>query len=189
MTPGSYEVVARVEVTSADPVPPVAGFVGSPFAPMLREAARRCLGEPDGEHPAAGLGERTAILLASVYGDATTLDVAGEQLARGALLDPLLFHQTVPTAILGVLARDHGITGPIQCVSAPEDLEREALDMAGLLLADGCEQVLLLLAELAPTERVRLLHPRQPPWTPVPGATGADTVQALLLRRPGPGNA
>lgn len=185
MTPVSYEVTARADITSADPVPPVAGFVRSPFAPMLREAARRCLGE----RPATGLGNRTAILLASVYGDAATLDIAGEQLAHGALLDPMLFHQTVPTAILGVLARDYGITGPITCLSTPDDLEREALDMAELLLADGCEQVLLLLAELAPTERVLLLHPRQPPWTPVPGAAGTDTVRALLLRRPSLGNA
>jgi len=172
-------VAAEATITAADDVPAVAGFIESRFAPMLREVARRCLGGPGGPNNlVAGHGDRTAILLASVFGDSTTLDVAGEKLAAGTMLDPLLFHQTVPTAILGLIARDYDITGPITCFAAPGDLCRESLEMAELLLADEADQVLLVLVELAATERVRLVLDRL-----VVDRPGEERAHAVLLRR------
>jgi hypothetical protein len=182
MTARRPVVVGEARVTAAEEPPVVVGFVTSVFPRLVREAARRCLGDPGApDNLAAGRGDRTAILLASQHGDASTLDEAGRKHAEGTPLDPLLFHQTVTTAILGLIAHEHGITGPVTCLATPGDLRRESLDMARLLLADEVEQVLLISVELAPTERVRVLLDR-------PGeheAPGTDSAQATLLRRAG----
>lgn len=177
-------IVAAARVSSMA-LPQVPGFVVSRFGPLVVAAARRCLGAPDadGNH-VAGRGEHTAIVLASVFGDSTSLDVAAEQVAGGRLPDPLLAYQAVPTSILGVLSREYAITGPISCVSALHDLGGEMLAVADLLLNDAdVDQVLAIAVELSPGARVeQVRHRLAAEGTPV-DPPAEDTAVCLLLRR------
>lgn len=167
--------------------PRLPGFVASPFAPLVYDAVRRCLGAPDSaDSPVAHRGGRTAIVLGSLAGDAVTADLAGEKVARGGVAEPVLFHQTVSTAVLGVIARDYRITGPVTCVSAVGDTGAALLDSAALLLeAQEADQVLAVLVELAagPRTLAALAAPTADPLAaPAPHRSMAV---ALLLRTPG----
>ncbi|CCH29454.1 beta-ketoacyl synthase chain length factor [Actinosynnema sp. NPDC047251] len=169
---------APVDLTS------VPGFVTSRFNPLVAAVAEQCLGAPGGDliH---GLGERTAIVLATACGDTTTSDLATRKLVAGQVHSPLLFFQSVTTSILGHLARQYGITGPVSCVSACEDLAGSALRLADLLLFDDeLEQVLVIGVELAPNDRVTWVRDRlgaEHPLGRLP--LGEDAAVALLLRR------
>lgn len=152
-----------------DQVPDVPGFAFSRFGPLVRALATRCLGEPGGN-----LGDRTALVLASAHADTSTLDLAGESLARGEQQDPMLFHQTVPTSILGVVCRDHGITGPVTCLSAAGESVAAAVELVAVMLtAREVDQALVLAVELAPTGRVSVIDP----------TAEGDRGMALLLHR------
>ncbi|MFD0392348.1 hypothetical protein ACFQ3Z_04265 [Streptomyces nogalater] len=100
---------------------PLPGFVRSPSHPRPRRGA--AVRRPAGQRgqPGRGRGARTAIVLGSMACDAVTADIAGEKVARGGVAEPVLFHQTVTTAVLGVIARDYRITGPVTCVSSMTD--------------------------------------------------------------------
>lgn len=164
-------------ISTAEP-PPVPGFVGSRFGPLLVDAVRRCLGEP-GADLLAGRGARTALVLGTAFGDATSLDVAAEQLAAGRAPDPLLCYQAVPTAVMGQVSQNHGITGPLTCLAAAGDLTAELLDLADLMLAAGeADLVVLAGVELAPTARVARLAGSARPWR--------DAAVCLLLDRRDP---
>lgn len=169
-------------VHTGDP-PEVTGFVVSRFGPLVLDAARRCLGDPSTEdHLVAGIGERTAVVLGTVFGDSTSLDVASQQLTSGKAPDPLLCYQAVPTSVLGKLCHDYAITGPVTCVAAELDPAGELLAVADLMLVDQqLERVLLVAVELAPTARVASL--RDGPGLGAPAAT--DAAVCLLLGRPG----
>jgi len=161
------------------PLPPVPGMAHSRFSPLVREAVRRCLGEP-GEHALHGRpGDRTAVVMGTGFGDVTTHDLASERLARGLLPSPLLFYQAVPTAILGQICLDYGITGPVTCVSALGDVGETVLPLAATMVAvEEVAQALVIGVELGPSPRParvaaadrRVLLPR------------ADAAVALLLR-------
>ncbi|GGP84035.1 beta-ketoacyl synthase N-terminal-like domain-containing protein [Streptomyces melanogenes] len=187
--PGALAVVGSgfSAVDGDGKAPRLPGFVASPFAPLVYDAVRRCLGAPDSEDsPVAHRGERTAIVLGSLAGDAVTADLAGEKVACGGVAEPVLFHQTVTTAVLGVIARDYRITGPVTCVSAVRDTGAALLDSAALLLeAQEAEQVLAVLVELAagPRTLAALAAPTADPLAaPAPHRS---TAVALLLRTPG----
>jgi hypothetical protein len=99
--------------------------------------------------------------------------------------NPLLFFQSVTTSIVGHLAIEYGLTGPIHCAAADHGADTTALDAAALLLLDDTiDQVLVIGVELAASPRTAaferlaaLGHDGRPP--------AADLAVALLLRRPG----
>jgi hypothetical protein len=146
MTVAGYATVASAALADSDAAPSIPGFVASDFGPLVRAVAHRCLGEP----PAAGLlggrGDRVGIVLSSAGFDTASLERSAGQVAGGRLVDALLFHQTVPNSVLGVLACDYGLTGPMNCVAALTDPRAEALAVACLLLADGAADTVLAVA-------------------------------------------
>jgi hypothetical protein len=173
---------------NADP-PRVPGFACSAFSPLVREAARRCLGDPgtpDAPNPLIARHEdTTAVVLATVAGDATTSDLASQNLLRGRVHNPLLFFQSVTTSILGYLTAEYGLTGPVSCLAADSGISEAALDAAALLLTDDdLDQVLLIGVELAGTERTRAAFEHLAAAGAAAGPPAADLAVALLLRRP-----
>jgi hypothetical protein len=169
-----------VEPTELRRVP---GFVESVFSPLAKAVIDRCLAGVTGGTPFGDEGARTALVLATVFGDTVTSDLGSRLLASGQVANPLLFFQSVPTTILGVAARDHNITGPTTCVATRGDLCAEALDLADSILGDdGVDQVLLLGVELAAEERPLSAAARLTAGPPVRTAR-VDTAVAFLIRR------
>lgn len=150
--------------------PPLGGFVGSDFSPMVAAAADRCLAPVYGPVEADRPARRTALVLASAGGDLQTYTATARLVTAGRRPSPLLFFQSVPNAVLGQVARCWGLTGPVICLS-PDQGRRplaEALEVAGWLTATGSatEALLLVVDQVLPS-----------------GAPG--TVQALLVRPTG----
>ncbi|QEU90687.1 beta-ketoacyl synthase N-terminal-like domain-containing protein [Streptomyces kanamyceticus] len=165
-------------------LPAVPGFIASAFNPLVRETVRRCLGEPGADNPLVGPHpDTTAVVLATVAGDATTSDLASQRLVSGRVHNPLLFLQSVTTSILGHLTIEYGLTGPVSCLAADSGVGAEALDAAELLLLDDdIDQVLLIAAELAANPRTgaAFAHLAASGGTGLP--PGGDLAVALLLR-------
>ncbi|WP_018222376.1 beta-ketoacyl synthase chain length factor [Salinispora pacifica] len=163
---------------AATELPPLAGFVVSRFSPLVAEVARRCLAGHD------VAGPRTAVLLGSIAADATTADTAARDLACGDVHNPLLFFQSVPSSVLGALAKEYNITGPMTCLSAREDLPRHLLETAAVLLADGqVERVLVIAVELTPQARARQVFAELAGDGSTVRAPRGDFAVALLLTR------
>ena len=138
-------MIAAVSDASA---PPVAGFVESAFNPLVYQAVERCLTARPGD------GARTALVLASTMGDATTLDLGSRNLVAGQVHNALLFMQSTANAILGRLAIEFAITGPVLSLSTMDDLAGELLATAELLLDDeDIDRVVVVGVELTGTER------------------------------------
>lgn len=151
MNAGGWTSVASATLDDAEPLPRLPGFVGTDFGPLVHAVARRCLGEPPATGLLGGCEGRVGIVLASTSFDTTSLERSARQVARGGLVDALLFHQTVPNPVLGVLAHAYGLTGPMSCVVAHADPRAESLAVAGLLLADGAAEAVLAVAVDLPT--------------------------------------
>ncbi len=163
----SVLATARLE-GDADP-PGVPGFALSRFNPLVNELARRCL-TTVGDVSGPG----TALLLGTTFGDTTTIDTASRNLVAGQVRNPLLFYQSVPTTILGHVAREYGITGPVVCCSIRTDPANELAELAELLLLDEeLRQVLVIEVELAANLRIARLG----------GGPATDTATAKLLRK------
>ncbi|WP_211239328.1 hypothetical protein [Actinokineospora inagensis] len=140
---------SSVDAAGGDTVAPVAGFVVSLFNPLVAEVAERCLRAYYGQPPAAR-GERTAIVLASVNGDVTSADVVAAAVAAGVRVQPLLFFQSNPNAVLGHVAARWGLAGPVVCTSPTGDPTADAAACAELLFAAGdADAALLITADIA----------------------------------------
>ncbi|MEV8535748.1 hypothetical protein [Streptomyces sp. NPDC051211] len=180
--PASVVGRAAVVCTSDEDAPPgVPGFIESRFSPLVRQAVDLCWSDAEPAEPGR-LADRTAVLLLTSFGDATTTDLASRRLLEGQVRNPLLFYQSVPTSILGFITRELRITGPLTCLSVHDGSTREAFETAGLMLADGdVDQLLLIGVELAGTARTAAAGKG------VPGAgrdpERGDAAVALLLRR------
>lgn len=114
---------------------------------------------------------------------------------------PLLFFQSNPNAVLGLVAARWKLTGPVVAVSplgtVPGEMPPDALELAALLLADGdADQVLVIAAEqteqteqAAPAEEAERAEPPRPARSHRPGGPGGpaappppgDTAVALLV--------
>jgi len=171
--------------TATDPVKPrrVSGFVESAFSPLVHAVVTRCLAGLTGEDGKLGDdGARTALVLVTTFGDQVTSDLGSRLLTSGQVQNPLLFYQSVPTTILGVVARDFGVTGPTMCVSRQSELRDDSLDLVDVLLADDeIDQVLLVAVDLAADLRARRVADELGD-RPVP-LSDHDTAVALLIRR------
>lgn len=165
----TVNVIATARIDSDTDPPGVPGFVLSRFNPLVNEVARRCLATV-GDVSGAG----TALLLGTTFGDTTTTDTASRYLIAGQVRNPLLFYQSVPTTILGHVARNHGITGPVLCCSIRTDPANGLRELAELLLLDEeIRQVLVIEVELAANLRIARLG-----YGPA-----TDTATAKLLRK------
>ncbi|MGW7050432.1 ketosynthase [Streptomyces sp. NPDC054887] len=168
-----------VEPAEARRVP---GFVESAFSPLVNAVIGRCLADVTGGAGFGDDGARTGLVLATLLGDSATADLGSRLLASGRVANPLLFFQSVPTTILGVVARDYGITGPTTCVALRGDLRGEALDLVDTILDDGMDQVLLVGVELAMESRSLSAHAQLTDGRHV-GAAQVDAAVAFLIRR------
>ncbi|MFJ8752653.1 hypothetical protein ACIREO_25450 [Streptomyces sp. NPDC102441] len=149
-SPQDVEVVAGAQVHAGPQAPPLAGFFASDFAPLVYAAVRACVGEPRAGHLLEGVGDRVGIVLGSHSFDTASLELSVEHVNKGRV-SPILFYQVVPTAILGHIARDYRLTGPMSCVAVTGDARAEVLELARLLLADAsAEWVLGITVEMDP---------------------------------------
>ncbi|MBM7776064.1 uncharacterized protein (TIGR00369 family) [Actinokineospora baliensis] len=154
---------------------PVRGYAKSRFGPLVFDVARRCLAEAG-----AVDGSRTAIVLATLFGDTFTADEATKGLAGGGTPDPVFFFQSANSSILGHLSRAYGITGPMVCVSGVADLAVEAMRSARLLLDTGAADVVLVIgADLAPNARAAAIAGA----LGLSGVPAGDVAAGLLVRR------
>ncbi|GAB4053690.1 beta-ketoacyl synthase chain length factor [Catellatospora paridis] len=144
--------------SEADTEPPVlAGFVMSTFSPLAAEAAKRCLTRAHGQPPvAAERGLRTAVIISSATGDASTAAEVARAVDGGRRLGPLLFFQAVPNAVAGYVAARWELGGPVVSLSpggGPDPVTEslaEGLAMASLLIRDGdADEALIVVAEQA----------------------------------------
>ncbi len=170
-----------------DGPPAVPGFIESRFNPLVRAAVDRCLADAAPAGPAR-FADRTAVLLVTLFGDATTTDLAGQRLQEGRAHNPLLFYQSVPTSILGYVSREHGLRGALTCLSVDAASMPEAFETAELMLADEeVDQLLLVGVELVATQRTAAVRRHLPSDDRNPPEH--DAAVALLLRRAEPGPA
>jgi 3-oxoacyl-(acyl-carrier-protein) synthase len=91
------------------------------------------------------VGDRVAIVLGSHRFDTVSLELSAEQADQGRV-SPILFYQVLPTAILGQIARDYRLTGPVSCVAVTGDAQAEVWDIARVLLADASAELVLGLS-------------------------------------------
>jgi Beta-ketoacyl synthase, N-terminal domain len=124
-------------------VPALAGFIESNFSPLLAEVAARAL-RSRAQPP--GAGNVTAIVMVTALGDVTSAVRVAAAVDAGKRVSPLMFFQSVPTAVAGYLAARWQLTGPVVCVSGT----RAGLDVAALLIDDAdADDVLVVRVDLA----------------------------------------
>jgi 3-oxoacyl-(acyl-carrier-protein) synthase len=129
--------------------PPLPGFIGSSFSPLVAIVADRCLQSLYGE-VAAKQGEKVGIVLVTRTGDRSTAEQVHEAVAEGKRVGPLYFFQSVPNSVAGYVAARWGLHGPVVCLSPAGDAQQAGFDQAALLIADGdADQVLVVLVEQA----------------------------------------
>lgn len=166
-------------------LPRIMGFAISRFGPLVHTVVTRCLGPSGAPDNHIGRdGEKTAIVLATMYGDAVTVDTATQRAVADEPPKPLLFFQSVSTSILSHLTRSYAIHGPLVCISAVRDPAAEALTVADTLLDDpSLSQVLVIGVETEPNERVRHAAELAAGDHVPPRLPQGDVAAAILLRR------
>jgi 3-oxoacyl-(acyl-carrier-protein) synthase len=143
---GTLRVLARAEWDGGE-LPQVAGFVVSSFNPLVAEVARRCLVAYFGEPPAdPAIADGVAVVLVSERGDTGTADALAEAVRTGRRVQPLLFFQSNPNAIVGHVTSRWGLGGPVVCVNTGADPLTEGLAVADLLIEDGDAVAALVVA-------------------------------------------
>ncbi len=113
-----------------EPVPAVRGFVRSPFNPLIYHSVKQAAA---GTAIASELApDRKGILLGSLFVDAVTEEETWKDLLQGKKLSPIMFPQSVPSAVIGYLAKELDIHGPMSCMGASRDglaiLLQQAID-------------------------------------------------------------
>lgn len=109
-----YVITGLHRQRADESVPAVRGFVRSPFNPLIYHSVRQA-------YDSAGfsntlLPERKGILLGSMFVDAITQEEIWKDLIHGRKVSPIMFPQSVPSAIIGYLAKEIGIHGPMSCM-------------------------------------------------------------------------
>lgn len=138
--------VKRMEAGTT--VPPVRGFVRSEFNPLIYHAGRAAYEQA--ELATSGIPpERRGVLLGSLFGDAVTEQESWRDLLAGRKISPIMFPQSVPSAIVGYLARDLDIRGPMSCIgTASMGAYSMLLQAADWLFEDDADAVLLLFCDV-----------------------------------------
>lgn len=150
---GDLVVLARARWPEGpdDTLPPIPGFVGSSFSPLVAEAARRCLRAFFGEPPAdPGRGERVAVVVVSRTGDLGTATAVARAVDERRRVPPLLFFQSNHNAVAGFIASRWGLGGPVLCTICDGDAVADARSSAALLVEDGdADAALIVVADQA----------------------------------------
>jgi hypothetical protein len=149
-----------------DVLTPLAGFIVSSFNPLVAQVAERCLSRYYTAAPAGDpdRARRTALVLTSLSWDRGTSTELAAVVAAGRRVQPLLFFQSNPNAVLGYVAARWGLGGPVVCLGLPpglteadpaahqERLLAHAVAQAGLIIEDGdADEALVIAAEQAST--------------------------------------
>jgi hypothetical protein len=152
--PGALTELARAEWPEpgdTGPPPPVRGFVASPFVPLVVAAADRCLRR----RPRTVAAGPTAIVLVSAYGDQATATAVAAEVDRGRRVSPMYFFQSVPNSVLGHIAAQWALTGPVVCLSPVGDPPAEGASVAEDLFADGdAAEALVIIVQHGATTAV-----------------------------------
>lgn len=110
-------VVSGINSLSSDgEIPRVKGFVKSPFSPLIYESIVRACKEanvsPDLPQP-----QKKGIIEGSMFTDAVTEQETWKDMLEGRKLSPIMFPQSVPSAVIGYTASALNIHGPMTCTS------------------------------------------------------------------------
>lgn len=135
-TSGAVRELARAawpEPGDAGRPPAIRGFVASPFPPLVAAVAGRCLHRRTGAGPTG----QTAVVLVSAYADQATAAAVAAEVDEGRRVSPMYFFQSVPNSILGHIATEWALTGPVVCLSPAGDPFDEGRTVAEGLFADG----------------------------------------------------
>lgn len=132
-------------------VPPLAGFIDSPFSPLIAEVAGRAVSRRDQGCPRVQTAPHEvviAIVLVTARGDVASAAHVAARVDAGRRVPPLHFFQSVPNAVAGYLAARWQLTGPIVCVSGVT----AAMDAAALLIEDAdADEALIVSVDLGLT--------------------------------------
>ena len=140
-------VTIRARASVSGDAPPLAGFVSSSFSPLAAESARQCLAS------AGSVADRTAVIIVSASGDVGTTRATSLAVDSGKRPGPLLFFQAVPNAVAGWIATEHGLRGPVVCLSPSGPAEQEGIAIADLLMRDGdADEALIISVEQSPDD-------------------------------------
>jgi 3-oxoacyl-(acyl-carrier-protein) synthase len=146
-------IIARADWPVAEQPPAQPGFIHSDFSPLATAAADRVL---PGLASTEDVGPDTAVILVSRYGDVPTNTAIARAVDEDRAVAPLLFFQSVPNAVAGHIAKRRQLTGPVYCLAADDEPEREAIEQAELLFASGAARnALLLIVESAAAGEAR----------------------------------
>jgi hypothetical protein len=143
-------VLARASrpVDPGVPPPELVGFQAS-FSPLVAAVAEDCLRQCFANPPALD-GDAIAIVLVTARGDLTSSAAAAARVDLGGPVDPSLYFQAIPNAVLGHVAARWALGGPIVCLCPVAEPLVEGLGQAELLLAaGGVDRVLIVLADEA----------------------------------------
>lgn len=148
--PAGLAVLARAEwpEVPGDELPSIPGFIVSSFSPLVAEVAGRCLRRYFGTAPAdLARGERTGVVLATGTGDLATAAAIAAAVDEGRRVQPLLFFQSNPNAVVGWLTSRWGLSGPVVATVPDGDPMADARECAALLTAAGdADAVLVIVA-------------------------------------------
>lgn len=112
----NYTVTGFHKQSASVAVPAVRGFVRSPFNPLIYHSVKQAAEEAG---IVGGLpSERKGIVLGSLFADAVTEEETWKDLIQGKKLSPIMFPQSVPSSVIGFLAKELGIHGPMSCMGA-----------------------------------------------------------------------
>ncbi|GMK36997.1 hypothetical protein PCCS19_00500 [Paenibacillus sp. CCS19] len=111
-------VLTGCSFVSADTeVPAIRGFVRSPFNPLIHYSVMNAVKASDVLGCDVPTTQR-GIVLGSQFVDAVTDEVTSTELLLKQRVSPIMFPQSVPSAIIGYVAKELEIHGPMSCIGA-----------------------------------------------------------------------
>ena len=124
-----------------DTMKPLRGFVRSAYAPLIYHSAVQAAtaAKIDGIAPAA-----RGLIAGSLFTDTLTEQESLKDILNGRRLSPIMFPQSVPGAIVGVVAKKLTIHGPLSCVSVASQGLTIMLQQAADWIDEGDAEVVLL---------------------------------------------
>lgn len=149
-----YTVTGFYKQSASADVPAVRGFVRSTFNPLIYYSAKQAA-EASGiasELPA----ERKGILLGSLFVDALTEEETWRDLIQGKKLSPIMFPQSVPSSVIGYLAKELNIHGPMSCMGARRNGLRLLLQQAIDWIEDDEADAVIVVCCDTPSIRAKL---------------------------------
>ncbi|SEG71417.1 hypothetical protein [Paenibacillus sp. UNC499MF] len=141
------------EQSDHDPIPPLRGFVRSPYNPLIYHAAVKAA-----EQARSGdiQPERKAILLGSLFTDMMTLQETSKDLLQGRKVSPIMFPPSVPSSVMGYIAKELGVHGPLSCISVTAAGVHALIRQAEDYIEDG--EADLVLLTLCDSRSIRSSH-------------------------------